>query len=156
LGLWVLAEEAVLGSILSQVSKRILEKLEKRQKLSTEDILLLYLDLTHKEIRELREEIRETRRELREEIRETRRELREEIEKTNRRIDETNKRIDETNKRIDRVQETLSARIDSVQKTLLAKIEETNKRIDELYKLYTELGSLGTSTGQGTSKNKER
>ncbi len=135
MGLWVLAEEAVLGSILSQVSKRILEKLEKRQKLSTEDILLLYLDLTHKEIRE-------TRRELKEEIRETRRELREEI--------------DETNKRIDKVQETLSARIDSVQKTLLAKIEETNKRIDELYKLYAELGSLGTSTGQGTSKNKER
>ena len=68
---------------MSQVSKRILEKLEKKQKLSTEDILLLYLDLMRKEMRE-----------------------------TNRRIDDTNKRIDkvqeillakteETNKRID-------------------------------------------------------
>ncbi len=109
-----MAEEAVLSTVLSQVSKKILEKLEKGKKLSTEDLMLLYLDLTHKEIRE------------------TRRELKEEIRETNRRIDRVQEtllaKIEETNKRIDKVQETL-----------LAKIEETNKRIDELYKLYAEL-----------------
>jgi uncharacterized coiled-coil DUF342 family protein len=41
------ASEAVLGTILSQVSKRILEKAEKSEKLSTEGILLLYLDPTY-------------------------------------------------------------------------------------------------------------
>ncbi len=116
-----MAEEAVLSTVLSQVSKKILEKLEKGKRLSTEDLLLLYLDLMHKEMREIREEIRET----------------------NRRIDETNKRIDKVQEvlsaRIDKVRESLSVRIDHVQETLLAKIEEVNKRIDELYKLYAEL-----------------
>jgi hypothetical protein len=68
-----LAEEAVLSSVLSQVSRKILEKLEKGKKLSTEDILLLYLDMTYKSIRNTREELREAigsaRRELKEEIR---------------------------------------------------------------------------------------
>ena len=138
-------EETLLSTVLSQVSRRILEKLEKGKKLSTEDILLLYLDLMHREMRELREELRETNRRI-DEVRGT---LLAKIEETNRRIDsvqemmlakieETNKRIDETNKRIDES----NRRIDRVQEVLLAKIEETNRRIDELYKLYAELRSL--------------
>ena len=129
-----MAEEAVLSTVLSQVSKKIIEKIEKGKRLSTEDLMLLYLDLVHKEMREIREEIKET----------------------NRRIDRVQEtllaKIDETSKRIDKVQETLLAkieetnrRIDKVQETLLAKIEETNKRIDELYKLYAELRA-GTMT----------
>jgi hypothetical protein len=68
-----LAEEAVLSSVLSQVSRKILERLKKGKKLGTEDILLLYLDMTYKSIRDTREELREAigsaRRELEEEIR---------------------------------------------------------------------------------------
>ena len=45
--------------MLAQASKRILEKLEKGKKLSTEDILLLYMDMTHNKLEELRGEIRE-------------------------------------------------------------------------------------------------
>jgi hypothetical protein len=52
-----LAGEAVQGAILEQVSKGILEKLERGKKLSTEDILL-YLDTTFREIRELGRELR--------------------------------------------------------------------------------------------------
>ena len=117
-----MAEEAVLSTVLSQVSRKILEKLERGKKLTTEDILLLYLDLLHREIRE-------TRRELREEIRETNRR----IDQLGRRVDELARRIDETNKRIDRVQEVLTA-----------KIEEVNRRVDKLYELYAELRAGGT------------
>ncbi len=104
-------EETVLSTVLEEVSRRILEKLEKGKKPSTEDILLLYLDMTHKEIREMR-------RDFREELREVRRELRDRVDMLAGRIDELNKRIDDIGKRID----------------------ETNKRIDELYKLYAGLG----------------
>jgi uncharacterized coiled-coil DUF342 family protein len=114
-----LAEEAVLSSVLSQVSKKILEKLEKGKKLSTEDILLLYLDMTHKEIRDLREEIRETRNELRDEIKRVEARLWSEIKDTNRRIDDLNK--------------TMSQRIDQLHANLLGKIEEVNKRINKIY-----------------------
>ncbi len=91
-----MAEEAVLGTILSQVSKRILEKLEKGKRLSTEDILLLYLDMTYRRIESLEERLTEEIRSLRGEVRDT-----------NTRIDELAKRIDETNKRIDKLYELL-------------------------------------------------
>jgi len=42
-----LTSEAMLGTILEQVSKKILEK---GRKLTTEDILLPYLDLTYNSI----------------------------------------------------------------------------------------------------------
>ena len=79
-----MAEEAVLSTVLSQVSKRILEKIEKGKKLSTEDLMLLYLDLVHKEMRGIREEIRETNRRI-DKVQET---LLAKIEETNKRIDE--------------------------------------------------------------------
>jgi len=94
--------EAALSSILAQVSKRILEKLEKGKKLSTEDILLLYMDMTYTKLREIKEELREV-----------------------------NKRIDETNKRIDTIYRELSRRIDETREQLASQIRETNKRIDE-------------------------
>jgi len=37
---------------MAQVSKRILEKLERGKRLSTEDILLLYMDMTYTELRD--------------------------------------------------------------------------------------------------------
>ena len=78
-------EDAALQALMEQVSRRILEKLEKGKKLSTEDILLLYLDLAHRDVVE------------------TRRELREEIRMLASRIDEANRRIDQVNARIDAV-----------------------------------------------------
>ncbi|BES82829.1 hypothetical protein [Pyrodictium abyssi] len=45
--------ESAVGAVVSQLSKKILEKLEKGKKLSVEDILLLYLDLQYKELKEL-------------------------------------------------------------------------------------------------------
>ncbi len=54
-------EDTLVSTVLAQASKRILEKLEKGKKLSTEDILLLYMDMTHAELKELREEIRNPR-----------------------------------------------------------------------------------------------
>ncbi len=87
-------EDTVLSAVLGQVSKRILEKLEKGKKLSTEDILLLYMDMNYTELREIKEELRETNKR---------------IDETNKRIDSINqelpKKIEETNRRIDRLYE---------------------------------------------------
>ncbi len=40
-------QETILSTILSQASKRIIEKIEKGKKLSSEDLLLLYLDVLY-------------------------------------------------------------------------------------------------------------
>ncbi len=52
-------EDAVISTVLSQVSKRILEKLEEGKELGVEDILLLYMDLMYNELREIRSETKE-------------------------------------------------------------------------------------------------
>jgi len=97
--------EAALGAALDQVTKKILEEIEKGEKLSTEDILLLYLDMQYRELRGVRNEVKELRRELWE----TQRELAAAIAETSRRIDsihlELSKKMDETNKRIDKLYE---------------------------------------------------
>ena len=127
-----MAEEAVLSSLLSQVSKQILEK-EKKLRYRGYSAPLPRLSTQRNE--------------------EDKKELREEIGETNRRIDDTNKRIvrhirslfqqrkiDEINKRADRIREILLTKIDetdkrinSAQATLLAKIKETTIQVDDLY-----------------------
>ena len=122
-------EETLASAVLAQASKRILEKLEKGKKLSTEDILLLYMDMTHAELKELREEIREVKKEIGEEIREVRRGL----DGVNRRIDDVNKRIDSV---IDKINE-VGKRVDDVDKRLNViseQVRELGERIDEMNK----------------------
>jgi len=110
-------EDTVLSAVLGQVSRRILEKLEKGKKLTAEDILLLYMDMTYTELRGIREELRET----------------------NRRIDETNRRIDtlyqDLSRRIDAIYRELVNRMESVRKELAEKMVEINRRMDKLYEL---------------------
>jgi uncharacterized coiled-coil DUF342 family protein len=87
--------------------EHVLAKIREGKKLSTEDILILYLGTIVGDLKEIRADIAR---------------LDHRIDETNKRIDEVNKRIDETNKRIDdlakRVDE-LAKRIDAVQTTLL-------------------------------------
>lgn len=49
-------EDTILSTILSQVSKRIIEKVERGKRLSTEDLLILYLDVLYSQMRDMREE----------------------------------------------------------------------------------------------------
>jgi uncharacterized coiled-coil DUF342 family protein len=87
--------------------EHVLSKIREGKKLSTEDVLVLYLGTIVGDLKEIRADIAR---------------LDHRIDETNKRIDEVNKRIDETNKRIDdlakRVDE-LAKRIDAVQTTLL-------------------------------------
>ena len=87
--------------------EHVLAKIREGKKLSTEDVLVLYLGTIVGDLKEIRADIAR---------------LDHRIDETNKRIDEVNKRIDETNKRIDdlakRVDE-LAKRIDAVQTTLL-------------------------------------
>ena len=88
-------EEAAFSALISQVSRRLLEKLERGKKLTAEDILLLYLDMTYQEIREMR------------------REFREEVARLEKRIDETRdeivRRISDVDRRVDKLYELLAA-----------------------------------------------
>ena len=102
---------------LKMAVEHVLDKIREGKKLSTEDVLILYLGTIVGDLKEIRTE----------------------IARLDSRIDETNKRIDQTNQRIDDIVKTLSARIDDVVKTLSARIDETNRRIDETNKRIDDL-----------------
>jgi uncharacterized coiled-coil DUF342 family protein len=158
-----LAGVAIQCMILEQVSKRILEKLERGKKPTTEDILLLYLDLTYKSIRDVRAEMGENikglRMEVKEEIRslweelgETANSLREEfrgeVGKVNKRIESLERRMDGLEKRIDGLQMS----INEIYKDALGKLADTNRRIDKLYELLAEWKREVTGESGETSR----
>jgi uncharacterized coiled-coil DUF342 family protein len=90
--------------------EHVLSKIREGKKLSTEDILILYLGTIVGDLKEIRTDIA--------------------------RLDD---KIDKTNQRIDDIVKTLSARIDDVVKSLSARIDETNRRIDETNKRIDDL-----------------
>jgi uncharacterized coiled-coil DUF342 family protein len=93
---------------LKMAVEHVLGKIREGKKLSTEDVLILYLGTIVGDLKEIRAD----------------------MARLDHRIDETNKRIDQTNQRIDEIVKTLSARIDETNR----RIDETNKRIDEVNK----------------------
>jgi uncharacterized coiled-coil DUF342 family protein len=101
---------SVAYDALKMAVEHVLGKIREGKKLSTEDVLILYLGTIVGDLKEIRTEIA--------------------------RLDS---RIDETNKRIDDVVKSLSTRIDEVAKSLSARIDETNKRIDEVNKRIDDL-----------------
>jgi uncharacterized coiled-coil DUF342 family protein len=103
---------SVAYDALKMAVEHVLAKIREGKKLSTEDVLVLYLGTIVGDLKEIRTD----------------------MARLDHRIDETNKRIDQTNQRIDDIVKTLSARIDDVVKSLSARIDETNKRIDDLAK----------------------
>ena len=112
---------------LKMAVEHVLGKIREGKKLSTEDVLILYLGTIVGDLKEIRTE----------------------IARLDHRIDETNKRIDQTNQRIDEIAKTLSARIDDVVKSLSARIDETNRRIDETNKRIDDLAkSLTAQIGE--------
>jgi uncharacterized coiled-coil DUF342 family protein len=95
---------------LKMAVEHVLGKIREGKKLSTEDVLVLYLGTIVGDLREIKAEIT--------------------------RLDD---KIDKTNQRIDDIVKTLSARIDDVVKTLSARIDETNRRLDETNKRIDDL-----------------
>ncbi|MFZ8809976.1 MAG: hypothetical protein ACO2PN_17960 [Pyrobaculum sp.] len=121
--------------------EHVLSKIREGKKLSTEDILVLYLGTIVSDLKEIRTDIAR----LDHRIDETNKRIDEIVKTLSARIDEVAKslsaRIDETNRRIDEISRSLSARIDETNKridelarSLSARIDETNKRIDDLAK----------------------
>jgi uncharacterized coiled-coil DUF342 family protein len=104
--------------------EHVLSKIREGKKLSTEDVLILYLGTIVGDLKEIRADIAR----LDHRIDETNKRIDDVVKSLSARIDETNRRIDETNKRIDELARSVSARID-----------ETNKRIDDLAKRVDEL-----------------
>jgi uncharacterized coiled-coil DUF342 family protein len=105
---------------LKMAVEHVLGKIKEGKKLSTEDVLILYLGTIVSDLKEIRTEIAR---------------LDSRIDETNKRIDEISRslsaRIDETNKRIDDLARSLSTRID-----------ETNKRIDAVQATLLEIQKL--------------
>ena len=133
-----MAEQTVLQTLLSQISQTIVKKLEKGKKLSTEEILLLYLDLLHNELREMRRELGERANVLDRRVDETNKRIDHIRLELSNKIDEVNKRIDDNNKRIDNIYMELSKRLNTIHLELSRKIDEINKRMDRLYELMLE------------------
>jgi uncharacterized coiled-coil DUF342 family protein len=118
---------SVAYDALKMAVEHVLDKIREGKKLSTEDVLILYLGTIVGDLKDIRTD----------------------IARLDHRIDETNKRIDQTNQRIDDIVKTLSARIDDVVKSLSARIDETNRRIDETNKRIDDLAkSLTAQIGE--------
>jgi uncharacterized coiled-coil DUF342 family protein len=96
---------------LKMAVEHVLGKIREGKKLSTEDVLVLYLGTIVGDLKEIRTEIAR----LDSRIDETNKRIDEIVKTLSARIDETNKRIDELAKRIDAVQATLL----EIQKLLL-------------------------------------
>jgi uncharacterized coiled-coil DUF342 family protein len=96
--------------------EHVLGKIREGKKLSTEDVLVLYLGTIVGDLKEIRAD----------------------IARLDHRIDETNKRIDQTNQRIDDIVKTLSARIDETNK----RIDDLAKRIDAVQTTLLEIQKL--------------
>jgi uncharacterized coiled-coil DUF342 family protein len=118
---------SVAYDALKMAVEHVLGKIREGKKLSTEDILILYLGTIVGDLREIKAD----------------------IARLDHRIDEVNKRIDQTNQRIDDIAKTLSARIDETNKriddlarSLSARIDETNKRIDAVQTTLLEIQKL--------------
>jgi uncharacterized coiled-coil DUF342 family protein len=112
---------------LKMAVEHVLGKIREGKKLSTEDVLILYLGTIVGDLKEIRADIAR----LDHRIDETNKRIDDVVKSLSTRIDETNKRIDETNKRIDELARSLSARID-----------ETNKRIDVVQATLLEIQKL--------------
>jgi uncharacterized coiled-coil DUF342 family protein len=108
---------SVAYDALKMAVEHVLGKIREGKKLSTEDVLVLYLGTIVGDLKEIRTDIAR----LDHRIDETNKRIDDVVKSLSARIDETNRRIDETNKRIDELARSVSARID-----------ETNKRIDDL------------------------
>jgi uncharacterized coiled-coil DUF342 family protein len=91
--------------------EHVLSKIREGKKLSTEDVLVLYLGTIVSDLKEIRADIAR----LDHRIDETNKRIDDVVKSLSARIDETNKRIDDLAKRIDAVQTTLL----EIQKLLL-------------------------------------
>ncbi|MFZ8807478.1 MAG: hypothetical protein ACO2PN_05160 [Pyrobaculum sp.] len=118
---------SVAYDALKMAVEHVLGKIREGKKLSTEDVLILYLGTIVGDLKEIRTDIAR----LDHKIDETNKRIDDVVKSLSARIDETNRRIDETNKRIDELARSLSARID-----------ETNKRIDAVQATLLEIQKL--------------
>ena len=96
---------------LKMAVEHVLGKIREGKKLSTEDVLVLYLGTIVGDLKEIRTDIAR----LDHKIDETNKRIDDVVKSLSARIDETNKRIDDLAKRIDAVQTTLL----EIQKLLL-------------------------------------
>jgi chaperonin cofactor prefoldin len=127
----------VIGSILAEYAKRIVDKALKGEKLSDWEVGFLLMEATRRTL-EARMDAIEKRMSSLEESLKTR------MEAVEKRVEAVEKRVDSVEKelltRVDSVERGLLAKIDSVEKGLSAKIDSLSMRIDLIEKRIVELG----------------
>jgi uncharacterized coiled-coil DUF342 family protein len=105
---------------LKTAVEHVLGKIREGKKLSTEDILILYLGTIVGDLKEIRAD----------------------IARLDSRIDETNKRIDDVVKLLSAQIDETNKRIDDLARSLSARIDETNRRIDAVQATLLEIQKL--------------
>ena len=116
----------VIGSILAEYAKRIVDKALKGEKLSDWEVGFLLMEATRRTLETRMDAIEKRMSSLEESL------------KT--RIEAVEKRIETVERRVDTVEKELLARIDSVERGLSAKIDSLSMRIDLIEKRVVELG----------------
>lgn len=148
----------VVGAVLGEVARAVLEKLKRGEKLSIEELVVLMLDLDYRQAIESRKEMLELFRQLDQKIEVLRRELLEARGGLDEKIEATRKellgKIEAVRKglhsKIENVHRDLNAGIEDVRQELLEKIasleekvessrQETNQRLDAIYQLLLEM-----------------
>jgi len=123
----------VIGSILAEYAKRIVDKALKGEKLSDWEVGFLLMEATRRTLETRMEAIVKRMSSLEESLK-TR------IEAVEKRMEALERRIETVEKRVDSVEKELLARIDSVERRLSAKIDSLSMRIDFIEKRVVELG----------------
>lgn len=102
------AASSIAGAVLAEATRAILEKIKRGEKLSPEELLLLWIDLVHSRLDSLDEKVERVRRELLAALDQRVGELRREVVDVRREVLELRR---ELGSRIDRLYELLAGRV---------------------------------------------
>jgi len=128
--------DAAASIAIETAVKHVVEKIKRGKRLTTEDILVLYLGSISAELRTMRAEAAEREKVLREEIEQLRKEMYARFDATDAKIDA---KIDELWKemyaKFDALYAEMNRRFDEVNRRLDTIVTEFGRKFDELYRL---------------------
>jgi chaperonin cofactor prefoldin len=134
----------VIGSILAEYAKRIVDKALKGEKLSDWEVGFLLMEATRRTLESRMDAIEKRMSSLEESLKTRIEAVEKRVEALEKRVEAVEKRVDSVEKellaRVDSVERGLLAKIDSVEKGLSAKIDSLSMRIDLIEKRIVELG----------------
>ncbi|NPA04579.1 MAG: hypothetical protein GXO09_00585 [Crenarchaeota archaeon] len=140
------AAGSVAGAVLAELTRSILEKVRKGEKLSTEEIIVLLLDLNYRQVSDLQKQVLELYRQLDAKIEGVRRELSDRITALDRKVDGMRGEMFDLYRQLDRKIEATRSQVEETRRELLVKVDEfrreVNQRLDAVYQLLVRAAGL--------------